>query len=352
MRWRACWRPGGCRPSATTRRDGAREASGEETLFRDAEVTRRDDRPAARVLRAAIAFALIAVAPRSAAQAPASHHAARATVISPSDSAAEAEFLAAARTGTVRYRDLAQARLDGYRPLGGDLPSLGEHWVSNRRALADSLDPAAPSILVYVRVRGEPVLAGVAYTKFLAPGAPLPEFPRSQPRAWHEHNGGVEDEVLPLAHHGAQPAAPPGVRLRIAVMHAWIGVPNPAGIWESENWGLPYARLGLAPETASGGIDARVLSLATGADYYLRAVVSVGELDPEEARRAERILSDYASRAGTLARMSSAGRVAAADALWASFWDDIAVTVRPEASAKLMLLRGALGGDVERGLMK
>ena len=299
------------------------------------------------MLRTAISLALGGIAPCVAAQSPAAHHhAAPTTIISSADSAAEAGFLAAARRGTARYQDLAQARLDGYRPLGGDLPSLGEHWVSNRRALADTLDPAAPSILVYVRVRGEPVLAGAAYTKFLAPGAPVPAFPRSRPGAWHEHNGGVEDEVLPLAHHGAQPAAAPGVRLRIAVMHAWIGVPNPAGIWESENWGLPYARLGLPADEARGGIDARVLSLATDADYYLRAIVSVGELEPDEAKRAERILSDYASRAGALAGMSAAERATAVRTVWGAFWDDIAAAVRPETAAKLAALRAAVSGDV------
>ena len=272
----------------------------------------------------------------------------------PSDSAAEAAFLAAAEAGTIRYRDLAAARADGYRPLGGELPSLGEHWVHNRRALANVLDPAAPSILVYVRVAGEPVLAGVAYTRLLAPAAPLPDFPRGRPNAWHEHNGGVEDEVLPLAHHGPSSATtndsgvanPPAnghrggaaPRLRIAVMHAWIGVANPAGIWESENWGLPYVRLGLAPDAGPGGLDARVLSLATAKDYYLRAAAGIGQLDAEETRRVERILGDYAVRAvrrtppadgGRHSMSSPAVRAETASLLWDSLWKEISAAVRP-----------------------
>jgi hypothetical protein len=319
---------------------------------------------------ALIVVLLLASAPEARGQAPPSQ-AAHGPTSTMADSAAEAAFLAAAQAGTLRYRDLAAARADGYRPLGGELPSLGEHWVHNRRALANVLDPAAPSILVYVRVAGEPVLAGVAYTRFLAPGAPLPDFPRGRPHAWHEHNGGVEDEVLPLAHHGVSQSAkagdgstastpanahPSGVvpRLRIAVMHAWIGVANPAGVWVSENWGLPYVRLGLAPHAGPGGLDARVLSLATGKDYYLRAVASVGKLDASETTRVEWILADYAARAASrrpqtdnaLHLLSSPTVPAqAASLLWDSLWNEIGASVGPEAAARLAPLRAALSGE-------
>ena len=194
----------------------------------------------------------------------------------------EEAFLRAARAGTDRYHDIVNARADGYRRVGGELPSLGEHWVHNGRALADTLDPAAPPILVYATLGGRSTLAGVAYVRFIAPGDAYPPFPSSVTHAWHDHNGGVDDEVLPLGHVGAaSPAPEPSspTRLRIAVMHAWIGIDNPAGVWTSENWGLAYARVGLAPTSGPGGADARALSLLDAAPYYLRAIASVGQLD-------------------------------------------------------------------------
>ena len=272
-----------------------------------------------------------------------------------SDSVAEAAFIGAARAATARYRDIEIARADGYRRIGGELPSLGEHWVHNGRALADTLDPAAPPILVYAHIDGRPTLAGVAYTRFLAPGATYPDFPRSVAHAWHDHNGGVDDEVLPLGHVNSGASTPAGARLRIAVMHAWIGIPNPAGLWASDNWGLPYARLGLAPDAGSGGGDARALSLLSGGEaYYLGAIVSAAEPSAEERERVRRILSSYAARAmtiaGGLAGSSNASEQAARrsniealDSLWRSMWDEIASSVGPKVAARLAPLRDALG---------
>jgi hypothetical protein len=270
------------------------------------------------------------------------------------DSGAEAVFIHAARAATARYRDIATARADGFRRLGSELPSLGEHWVHNGRALADTLDPAAPPILVYVRIDGRPTLAGVAYTRFLAAGEAYPAFPFGVAHAWHDHNGGVDDEVLPLGHLSAAPLTSNGARLRIAVMHAWIWMPNPSGVWTSDNWHLPYARAGLSPELGRGGADARAMSLASDAGaYYLRAVLAVGALEPDERERVERIVSSYAARVrviaedlaarpDSLARAVSIDTIHALDTLWMSMWEEIVGSVRPEVRARLAPLREAL----------
>ncbi|HUF25353.1 MAG TPA: hypothetical protein VMM18_00125 [Gemmatimonadaceae bacterium] len=273
------------------------------------------------------------------------------------DSAAEAAFIAKALAGTARFQDVAVAEEAGYRRLGGDLPSLGQHWVHGGRVLADTLDPASPSILVYVSVAGRPVLAGVAYTRLLAPGASPPAFPRSQPNAWHEHNGAVENEVLPTAHHAAHGAGGSDARLRIAVMHAWIWIANPAGVWESDNWGLPHVRLGLEPRAGPPGLDARALSLAASAQYYLRAIAGVGALTTDELTRVEIVLAEHATRAAdeaarVLARPAIENEPArvgddpALAGIWDSLWTSITDVVRPEAAARLAPLRAALAGEV------
>lgn len=260
-------------------------------------------------------------------------------------SRAEAAFLTTARTATRRYQDLAIARADGYRRIGGELPSLGEHWVHNGRALADTLDPASPPILVYVRVDGRPVLAGVAYTRFLDAGEPYPTFPVSDADAWHDHNGDVGDEILPRAHHASPSRGETATRLRVVVMHAWLGVENPAGIWASENWALPYVRLGL-PATSAGRLPARGVSLAASADYYRRALMS--GLGADEQARVERIVSRHSSRADSLAahlvqRWGGEAESVFAD-LWESMWRELGSAVEKDAAPKLASLRHALEG--------
>lgn len=269
----------------------------------------------------------------------------------------EAAFIRAARAGTERYRDIATARADGYRRIGGELPSLGEHWVHNGRALADTLDPARPPILVYATAGGRPLLAGVAYIRFLAPGEAYPAFPSSVAHAWHDHNGGVDDEVLPLGHLAPTAVAPKPstpTRLRIAVMHAWIGVDNPAGVWTSENWGLPYVRAGLRSAAGPGGADARGLSLVDGADYYQRAMASVGALDEREREHAQRVVHARAGRVRSLiaggARDTTSPpailaprEVHALAAEWDGMWADVLGGLRPESAVRLRPLIDALG---------
>ena len=270
--------------------------------------------------------------------------------------AAERDFLAAARAGTARYRELPAAIADGYRRLGGELPSMGEHWLHNGRALADTLAPGAPPILVYVRVAGRPVLAGVAYTRFVAPGAPYPPFPSGQPHAWHDHNGSVDTEVLPLG-HAASPR-PTRAAKRIAVMHAWVGVPNPAGVWAANNWALAYVRAGLPPDAGPGAADARALALASGGGaYYLRAITSAGGLGAAEEAQVRAIVAGRAGESAALAALLAAavragrrpaGRAPEVDALaalWSGLWESVEGAVRPEVRARLRAVRAALDGE-------
>jgi len=286
-------------------------------------------------------------------------HGAHATAAAPSTAASslapeEAAFLDAARAATERYRELPTAIADGYRRVGGELPSMGEHWLHNGRALADTLDPAAPPILIYYRVAGRPQLAGAAYTHFLAPDAPYPSFPSGDAHAWHDHNGSVAEEVLPLGHVAAG-ARPTRAGSRIGVMHAWLWLANPAGPFAPNNWALPYARLGLAPPAGDSGAAAaaaaRALSLANGGDaYYVHAIVAAAAPNDSETARVGAILAGYGGFATELAarlaarppRESRAPEVAALAALWEPLWSQIAAVLRPETSARLDPLRAAL----------
>jgi hypothetical protein len=241
----------------------------------------------ARIVAACVLCAAIA-APAPAQRAPVSPephdaHAAHGVGVATSaapDDAVRAAFAARAAEGTVAFRDRRAAVAAGYRRLGLDFPAMGEHWVNPGLVIAGRFDVARPAMLSYVRVRGEPVLVGVVYAVPLAPGEPPPSIP-GDPALWHEHNGTIDEETVVPSHgadrgagHAAHDARVGGTRL--AILHAWTAAPNPAGLFVSDNWTLPFVRLGLAVPAPVDPLAARALSLASGGEPYWLALVANG----------------------------------------------------------------------------
>jgi hypothetical protein len=190
-------------------------------------------------------------------------------------------FTKEARAATRRYESQREAINDGFTRVGVEFPAMGEHWVSFARVNEDSLAANRPSVLIYTNVGGEPRLAGVAYTKLLTGRDSPPEFPFAG--AWHEHSGAVNEESLPMGHtHGAVPSpsrndvVPSAARdllsPRLFILHAWLFVDNPEGIFATDNWSLPLTKLGLAaPPAERDGIHA--IALAQDGDEYHRMVI-------------------------------------------------------------------------------
>jgi hypothetical protein len=86
----------------------------------------------------------------------------------------------------------------------------------------------------------------------------------------------------------------------VAVLHAWIYVANPAGLFASDNWALPFVRLGLEPPARFPEAAARALALAAdGAMFYVEQLAATTDLTVDAARAIERIL---AARADTVGR--------------------------------------------------
>ncbi|HEY0972256.1 MAG TPA: hypothetical protein VGE02_14905 [Gemmatimonadales bacterium] len=184
-----------------------------------------------------------------------------------------ADFVRRARAGAAGFRDRRDAMRAGYRRVGMDFPAMGEHWVNPGLVIRGELDPAAPAILAYVPVDGEPTLVGVGYAVTMAPGAPPPSLPAGT-RYWHEHNGTVDDESFVVAHDASHATAHDTAHdtgsTRLAILHLWLDAPNPDGAFAADNWALPFVRLGLAVPEPFDHAAARALSLATdGAPYYL-----------------------------------------------------------------------------------
>ena len=152
------------------------------------------------------------------------------------DDSARTRFLEDARLGTAKYRDPSRALADGYRPMGPETPAMGQHWVHLGILVADRVDPAAPAILEYATVKGVPELVGIAFAVPLDSTESPPDTPL--PAAfWHTHRGTLADEGLSGSHAGMSM----GRGERVAVLHAWVWLPNPAGTFEAENWLLPLA---------------------------------------------------------------------------------------------------------------
>jgi hypothetical protein len=120
---------------------------------------------------------------------------------------------------------------------------------------------------------------------------------------------------------------------RLAVMHAWIWLDNPDGIFATDNWTLPYARMGLPVPAHGSRAAARALALAAddGGRMYLEALIhAVGQPSDEEARAVHAIVSRHHAEA-----RQHATRADELEACWAALWRDLKASVRPEVWERL-----------------
>jgi hypothetical protein len=187
----------------------------------------------------------------------------------------QAAFVATVREVTARYRDIQVAKDDGFRKIGPDFPGMGEHWINVPRLLEPEIDISRPPILEYATIDGKPTLLGAAYAVLLQNGAepPTAGLPITRDR-WHYHGGTVSEESFVLGHAHHLPSDP--TKSRLAVLHVWAWLDNPTGPFATDNWALPFARLGiptptLAPEPAASN----AVALAAGGEPYFATLVAV-----------------------------------------------------------------------------
>jgi hypothetical protein len=192
-----------------------------------------------------------------------------------------AALMDSVRHATAHLRDRNAAVRAGYRRVGIDFPAMGEHWVNPGVLLRFGLDFARPAILTYAEIDGAYSLTGVVFAMSLDSGEAAPLVAGNE-RPWHEHNGSLADEIRPHAHaHGGASSG-----RRLAVLHLWTEVPNPAGPFATDNWALPFVRLGLAVPDPLPLDAARALSLARGGERYFLELMELNG-DPRVAARAE-----------------------------------------------------------------
>ena len=252
----------------------------------------------------------------------------------PRDSGGTAAFVSAARAATARYASRDAAVADGFRRVGGDFPAMGEHWVNLAQVMADSFAASKPSVLTYICVAGQPRLAGVAYTKLLAKGQSVPDFAPARAH-WHEHNGSIVEESF--RGHEESPSVDGAPRL--AILHAWVWTPNPDGLFVTDNWTLPFVRLGLPSPNVRDRDVSRAAALITNAEYYREALTA--ELAPtnDERRRLDSVIDRYARQADSaLALAVKRGRVTDIESdalahLWPAFWASLSSAAPTRATA-------------------
>ena len=242
-------------------------------------------------------------------------------------------FIAEARAGTAAYRDAQVARAAGYRPVGPDFPGMGRHWVHPALILRDTLDPAAPPILEYAEIAGRPTLVGVAYAKLVRDDTPPSGLPVPA-AAWHFHQGTVEEESFLRSHAGLGHLVPGP---RIAVLHVWIWLENPDGLLATDNWALPYARLGYRRPPGASQEAARAMGLAAGESgrHYVEALLrAIGRPNAAE----EQTLALVVARHQTAARALLPGDSKLLAQCWTELLEDVRAAVRPEVWERLQVL--------------
>jgi hypothetical protein len=93
--------------------------------------------------------------------------------------------LAAARSATAKYHDIAQAEADGYVDINLYESGEGFHWV--KPSLIDAeFDPAQPEVLLYAPVPGEQRLQLVAVEYLVPLSEPRPAGFTGSADVWRE----------------------------------------------------------------------------------------------------------------------------------------------------------------------
>lgn len=244
-------------------------------------------------------------------------------------------FAACARAASDKYRDHDRAVLEGYRPIGGDFPAMGEHWIRVTLVFDGVIDPRRPEVLQYITVDGRKVLVGLAYATPLLAGEEPPAWPAGR-QAWHDHSRSIEEETLRPHHHGAP--GPPSTA-RVAMLHVWTPVANPDGVYAADNWALSYARLSLDVPASAPVEAAKSLALLSGSRYFEDVIDTATQASQSDHVR--RIVRAAATRASEqVSRLSGRRLLSAAEldglaSIWREMWISIDALFSEETRAHL-----------------
>jgi len=220
-----------------------------------------------------------------------------------------------------QFADRRRAMAAGYRRVGGDFPSMGEHWINMEHFEADSIDPNHPSFLTYATINAVPQLLGVGFIATTV-GTDTPTGLPGWPSLWHEHSG-------LLAEESAGAHAPSQSATHVWVLHIWTVLPNPGGRYSADNWALPFARAGLTPPGNVSAEAGRALSLVVGGDEFLKGVLRDSHpMSHAAATGADDAIEGARQRVAIVAQATSEGLVSAAQVSeLQSIWSQLSVSL-------------------------
>lgn len=247
----------------------------------------------------------------------------------------QAAQLEEVRAAVQRYRDFRVAEREGWERFGDDAPLMGFHYYNEDAPdymHGDALDFSRPNNLMYTEIDGEMVLTGVAFVVRLGEGEPVPEGFAGHQDRWHVHDfvAAIEaaTEGRPIIrwlanrwiddnyrNHGDE-------RGRMAMVHAWVTLDNPDGVFADYNRTVPYMKLGLPRSYWHGASEeaARGLNLATegGCDAH------AGTLWIADANgRQKRAIEEACEHGARMVRQALGGNAAAVnragERAWAHF---------------------------------
>jgi hypothetical protein len=176
-----------------------------------------------------------------------------------------------------RYKDFRVAEREGWKKFGGDEPLMGEHWHHPQgpdyQGSDARLDFARPSNLMYTSVQGRRVLTGVTFNVRLGEGEAMPRGFAGTADRWHAHDmlraieAALADRpILRWLANGwlkANYFDKGDNRGRLAMIHVWVGVPNPDGVFADHNRTVPYLKMGLSVSYAGAMNAAHGIDMAT-----------------------------------------------------------------------------------------
>lgn len=254
----------------------------------------------------------------------------------PQHDTSETAFVETARAATAKYQDRSVAIADGYRQIGSDFPAMGEHWINIGLLFDGKFDPAHPEVLTYVVVSGTPRLLGVAYVLPLLKGESAPDWPVGKDK-WHDHFRTLDEETTLPEHHAAGHA---GDAPRLTMLHAWIWLPNPAGVFEADNWAIPYFRLGIGTPQDPPEAAAKALALASGgAEYFSASIRAAVPLTAGESKKVDAVFARSRAAVEALLRRPSItaatpSELESLSAIWTKLWKEIDASVSPRKVGK------------------
>jgi hypothetical protein len=273
------------------------------------------------------------------------------------DSARLRAQVAAVQAATTRYRDHANAVKDGYRLFGQESPLMGEHWF-RRDLVGRPLDLAHPSTLQYANIRGRKVLVGVAYTVYRRPGEPVPAGFAGSADAWHTHDivhlAQAATEDRPFLHGIVERrirqgrVGPGDGRTLLTMVHAWVWLENPDGLFAQEHRALPYLRAGLPAEWANGSNDDAAQGIALLAPdacrYEVKRTARLAGADGGQERLIASACEQQAAQLrSALARRRDAATVnAAGPRAWSGYQAARDRILHPGQLARMQRIMGAV----------